>query len=294
MKRHVENASDQGDGDFELRGLRQRLAANPDDLNVRLQLANLYSQRGVPDLALEHYRFANARNPKSVEVALTLAKTLRMMRAPEEALKALQACAALYPEGRWELLSFEGILRDEQGQLTLAEASYRKAITLEPARATLHNNLGYNLLLQKKPQEAAAEFRRSLEIDPRSATARNNLGEALANSPREALSELQRASSSDAVAHNNLGAVLMEQGRYAEARVQLDAALQSRPGLNEALQNLKLASEHDGQPVTLPAPKPPVNLWSRVASGWGRLMGTGQDAKAAPAQTKIGNSGGSN
>lgn len=305
MQRHVENATDQGDGDLELRGLRQKLAANPDDLNLRLQLASLYLQRGVPDLALEHYRLASAQFPTSVEVALTLAKTLRGMGAPEEALKTIRACAAVHPEGRWELLSFEGILRDEQGETTLAEASYRRAITLEPGRGSLHNNLGYNLLLQKKPEEAAVEFRRALELDPHSLTARNNLGEALAVSPKEtclkcthdALSELQRAAPSDAVAHNNLGAVFLEQGRYSEARTELDAALEARPGFNEALQNLKLASEHDGQPVTLPAPKSPVNFWSRVASEWGRLMGSGHDdkaASAAPAQRKTGDSGGSN
>jgi Flp pilus assembly protein TadD len=297
MKRHVENATDKGDGDIELRGLRQRLAANPDDLTLRLQLASLYLQRGVPDLALEHYRLANAQYPNSVDVALTLAKTLRAMGAPEEALKTIRACAALHPEGRWELLSFEGILYDEQGKTALAEASYRKALTLEPAREALHNNLGYNLLLQKKPEEAAVEFRRALELDPRSITARNNLGEALAASPKEALGELKRAASSDAVAHNNLGAVLMEQGRYSEARTELDAALQARPDFSEALQNLKLASEHDGQPITVPAPKSPVNFWSHVASGWGRLLGSSGDAKAAstaPVQRKVGDSGGSN
>jgi Flp pilus assembly protein TadD len=319
MKRHVENATDRGDGDLELRELRQRLAAHPDDLQVRLQLASLYLQRGVPDLALEHYRLANAQYPNSVEVAVTLAKALRGMGAPEEALKTIGVCSVLHPEGNWELLSFEGILRDEQGQLPLAEAAYRKALALEPGRGLLHNNLGYNLLLQKKPEEAAVEFRRSLELDPRSVTARNNLAEALAASPKEsclqcahdALSELQRAASSDAVAHNNMAAVLLEQGRYAEARIELNAALEARPNFDEALQNLRLASEHDGQPVTIPAPKSPVNFWSRVASEWGRLMGSGHDAKAAsgaqdatrdttqpavaaPAQRKNGDSGGSN
>lgn len=305
MKRHVENATDQGDGDLELRGLRQRLAANPDDLNARLQLAGLYLQRGVPDLALEHYRLANAKYPSSVEVALTLAKNLRAMGASDEALKTIRACSALHPEGRWELLSLEGILRDERGETTLAEACYRQALALEPGRGSLHNNLGYNLLLQKKPEEAAVEFRRSLELDPHSLTARNNLGEALAASSKEtclkcthdALAELQQAASSGAVAHNNLGVVLMEQGRYTEARTELGVALESHPGFSEALQNLKLVSEHDGQPVTLPAPKSPVNFWSRVTSEWGRLMGTGHDAKSTPAepvQHKIGDSGGSN
>jgi Flp pilus assembly protein TadD len=305
MKRHVENAIDQGEGDLELRRLRQSLASNPGDLQLRLQMAALYLQRGLPDLALEHYRLANTQYPNSVEVALALAKTLRSMGAPEEALKTLRACSELQPAGRWELLAFQGILEDEQGQLAVAEASHRKALTLAPERGSLHNNLGYNLLLQKKPEEAASEFRRSLELDPHSVTARNNLAEALAASlPKEALSQLERAGASDAVAHNNLAAVLIEQGRYPEARVELTAALQLRPDFAEAMENLKLVSKHDGQPVVLPAPKAPVNFWSKVTSEWDRLWGAGRDhvsndsksvsGAQPPGPRKNGDSGGSN
>jgi Flp pilus assembly protein TadD len=152
MKRHVENATDQGDGDLELRGLRQRLAANPDDLNARLQLAGLYLQRGVPDLALEHYRLANAKYPSAVEVALTLAKNLRALGASEEALKTIRACSALHPEGRWELLSFEGILRDERGETTLAEASYRP-LALEPAPADCYITIWVTICCYRKSQK---------------------------------------------------------------------------------------------------------------------------------------------
>src|ERR1700674_223082 len=52
--RRVENAADAGEGDLEARTLRRRLAANVDDLDARMALAQLYSRRGLPDLALEH------------------------------------------------------------------------------------------------------------------------------------------------------------------------------------------------------------------------------------------------
>ena len=50
--RRVENAADAGEGDLEARTLRRRLAANVDDLDARMALAQLYSRRGLPDLAL--------------------------------------------------------------------------------------------------------------------------------------------------------------------------------------------------------------------------------------------------
>ena len=49
----------------------------------------------------------------------------------------------------------------------------------------LRINLGYNLLLQGKNEEAAAEFRRALVLRPDSQTARNNLGLAMAARPEE-------------------------------------------------------------------------------------------------------------
>jgi len=177
MARQIQNAVDAGDGDMEARGLRQRLAANPDDLDARLALARLYAQRSLPDLALEHYRLAAIRFPDSEPVALGVAKTLREMSEGTQALEALQAFVATHANAGWELLSLQGILLDERGRYTDAEASHRAALALDVNRSSLHNNLGYNLTLQGKRSEAAAEFHRALAIDGNSEIARNNLAE---------------------------------------------------------------------------------------------------------------------
>lgn len=256
MTRHVENAINAGEGDLQLRALRKRLAANAEDLDARLLLARLYLRRGLTDLALEHYRLAAAQFPDSVVVALDLAKTLRQMGEPVVALKTIKEHLAKYPSagGNWELLSLEGILEDEQGRLAEAEASHRAALALEPGLSALHNNLGYNLLLQAQPGRAASEFHRAIEIDPRSEVAHNNLGTALAYESRaaEALSELGRTND-PAVAHNNLAALLIEQGRYAEARDELASALKFRRDFPAALANLRLVAAADGGAATVPA-----------------------------------------
>jgi Flp pilus assembly protein TadD len=274
MQLQIQNAIDAGEGDLEARALRQRLAANADDLDARLRLARLYSNRGLPDLAIEHYRLAAVRFPDSVAVALGLAKTLDGMGETEEALKAVAESLRNQPRGNWELLSLRGILEDQSGRSVEADASHRAALALEPGNGSLHNNLGYNLLTQGRSDEAAAEFRRAIEIDPRSEIAHNNLGAALASqsapAQKEALLELQR-SSSPAIAHNNLAAVLMGQGRHAEARVELESALRMRPDFPAALSNLKLVAYEDGQPITFPVASPPVNFWKRAAS-WARLI----------------------
>src|ERR1051325_11758635 len=91
MGKQIQNAIDAGDGDLEARAMRQRLAANADDLEARLALAKRYLQRGLPDLALEHYRLAAVRFPDSIPVAFGIAKTLRELSQQEQALVSLQA-----------------------------------------------------------------------------------------------------------------------------------------------------------------------------------------------------------
>ena len=162
-------------------------------------------------------------------------------------------------------MSLTGILEDEQGHLPAAEAAHRAALGMEPGKSELHNNLGYNLLSQKQFEPAVNEFRRAIELDPNSQVAHNNLAVALARSgaaPKEALAEWTRSSGA-AGAHNNLAAVLMEQGHYAEARLELQTALALQPGMASALANLKLASAMDGKAATVPARKR-VSLWTKI------------------------------
>src|SRR5207245_499216 len=83
--------------------------------------------------------------------------------------------------------SWLGILRDESGLWPVGEPAHRKAIELAPSADYLHNNLGYNLLMQQKNEAAAEEFREALKLNPGSQMAPNNLGMALAHSNPQAV-----------------------------------------------------------------------------------------------------------
>jgi Flp pilus assembly protein TadD len=270
LARQVENAVDFGDADVEARRWRKRLAANASDLDARLALARLYVDRGQPQLAVEHYRLAAELNPDLAGVTLLLAKSLRDLNEPAEALRIIAAYVKGHPKESWELLSLAGILEDEQGLFKPAEAAYRAALAIDSTQSSVHNNLGYNLLLQGNAEAAAAEFRKAIEIDPRSVIAHNNLGTALmwakSGKSEQAFSEW-RKSGDGAAAHNNLAATFLEQGHYQEARQELASALELRPDYPAALKNLKLVAAADGGPAT-PAPATPkVNLWKRMTSG---------------------------
>ncbi len=87
--RQIHNAIDAGDGDYQLRVLRQKLAADPDNIPIRLEMANAYRDRGYPDVALEVCRLAAARFPESGEAQLALVRALRDMNRRAEAIDGL-------------------------------------------------------------------------------------------------------------------------------------------------------------------------------------------------------------
>lgn len=288
FERQIQNAHDAGDGDYQLRTLRQRVAAEPDSVAARLDLAKAYRERGYPDFALEMCRLAAARFPESGEVQLALVRALHDLGQRNEAISGLEAFLQGHPQSAPEYFSWLGILRDESGQWAAGEPSHRKAIELAPIQDYLHNNLGYNLLMQKKGTEAAAEFREALRLNPASPVARNNLAMALASMDDrgEALSNWQSASDA-ATAHNNLAAVLMEKGNYAEARKELELALGYNKAHPAALRNMELVSRLDGNAATLPARQAETTRWERWKTGIVRLfVGPLEESRTSSAGTR--------
>src|SRR4051812_33386660 len=122
--RQIRNATDAGDGDYRLKALGQRVAAEPDNIAIRLELAKLYRDRGFPEVALEICRLAAARFPESAEAQLALVHTLHDMKLPREAIAVLEA----HPREAVEYYSWLGILRDQTGAWEAAEPEHRKAV----------------------------------------------------------------------------------------------------------------------------------------------------------------------
>jgi Flp pilus assembly protein TadD len=269
-ERQIRNARDGGDGDYELKTLRNRMAAEPENIAVRLEMARAYQDRGYPEVALEICRLAAARFPESGEVELALVRCLRDMNRRQEAIAGLDAFLKSHPQTGSSYASWLGILHDEAGEWTTGEAAHRAALAVTPADDSLHNNLGYNLLMQKKSEEAAAEFQEALRLNPASQVARNNLGLALANSNATQAIANWQAVGDPAAAHNNLAAVWIEKGNYADARRELNIALGYNRALSAALKNMELVSRLDGSAATLPGPSD--TRWERWKVGFKRLF----------------------
>jgi tetratricopeptide (TPR) repeat protein len=271
-ERQVRNAVDAGDGDYRLRALRERVAAEPENVAVRIELAAGYRERGYPEVSLEISRLAAARFPESGEAQLSLVRDLRAASRRAEAIAGLETYLKAHAGSGSESWSWLGILRDESGLWPSGEPAHRKAVEIAPGIDYLHNNLGYNLLMQKKYQESAIEFREALKLNPGSAIARNNLATALAHSNATAQAVATWQSATDAAsAHNNLAAVWMEKGNYGEARKELGLALGYNKSHPAALRNLELVARLDGQPAASSVNADQTG-WARFIAGLKKLF----------------------
>lgn len=280
----VKNAMRLGDGDTALREMRSFVLEHPKDVAARRRLAERFLATGHRDLAIEHLRIAYELEPGDEALALELARHLAAEVLREEASLVLAKFRQNH-EASAVLLSYAAILEDEQGNLTAGELLHRAALAKAPADLRLRNNVGVNLAAQEKALEAETLYREILAAHPSYEAARNNLARLYAerlNRPDEALLHW-KAASGPAIAHNNLAAAYLEQGKWEEARVQLEKALTLRFQFPEAQQNLRLLAARTGGtvPLALNRDKDTRGL-AKLARAFRQAFVTEENAAAQP------------
>ena len=138
------------------------------------------------------------------------------------------------------------------------KALFAHAASVTTRNFVAHSNLGRELLVEGKTDEAIAQYDLALQIEPGNGGAHTDRGLALAEAGRylEAIPCFQTALSlkSDfAPARKGLGAALGELGRYSEAVVEFERLVQLTPQDAGAHFNLALASRMSGQPAVAAA-----------------------------------------
>lgn len=119
-----------------------------------------------------------------------------------------------------------GTALDDAGETAAAEHAYRRALTLDPALAAAHTNLGDLCYRAGRTDEARRSFEQALALDPDQPEARFNLGNLYdqAGEPELATAEWSRVCDGApdfADAHFNLGAALAGHGDAPRARHHL-------------------------------------------------------------------------
>jgi tetratricopeptide (TPR) repeat protein len=227
--------------DTRIRTLQDLLTKNPEDAAARLQLAAIYEGYRLYDQALEQYTQAFDRTQSETAI-LGIVRSDQALNRAWRAIPLLEQFLREKPSATgWNML---GLLHQGSNDAAAAERAFREAVAAAPASDQWRNNLGYNLLLQNKIEDAQNEFLKALELNPNSIATHNNLGMILARRGDfdAALEQFQFAADA-ATAHNNLAVVLMEIGKYEQSRDHLVKALSIRRNFAPALSNFKLVQD---------------------------------------------------
>jgi tetratricopeptide (TPR) repeat protein len=181
--------------------------------------------------AVRAYRRGLAVAPENVELLNSLGFALFQQGQSQEAVGAFEKALALDPK-HWKAHNNLALASIDMGELELAEAHYRESLAIEPQPA-IFNDLGFVLERQGLGDEAIELYRKSLELDPASASAHYNLAVSLARRGesteaerhfRAALEQKPNAST-----HTGLASVLWQTGRADEAIASLHAAIETDP-----------------------------------------------------------------
>ncbi len=133
-----------------------------------------------------------------------------------------------------------------------AEASFRRAIELNPGHANAHSMLGWLLMRLGHPEEAVAEAERATELDPVSAGAHNNLGgmyssAGLAPKAIDAYRQALVYAPESPLVEANLAFAYAADGQPANAVRAAEKAMQGEPGSGFVLASAAYAYARAGR-----------------------------------------------
>jgi len=166
------------------------------------------------------------------EVRLDMTQVARLVRAYGSSAAAAapppRSVADLPPERLNDL----GVMLERRGMLDRAEKHYRMAVARKPDFARAWVNLGNVLRQQKRDDEAADSYRRAMAADPALFEAVNNFADLCAGTGRFAeearallVPALEKHPPEESVGRDTLGKLLLRAGRYGEAAVAFQAAV---------------------------------------------------------------------
>jgi tetratricopeptide (TPR) repeat protein len=186
--------------------------------------------------------------------------------------------------GQVDVLRAAARMEDRVGQLPLAENLYSQALALNPQHAGAHNDLGMCLARQGKLDASVREIEQAVRLEPANPRYRNNAAVVLVEmrADQPALAHLS-AVHAPADANYNMGQLLVQRNRAADAAPYFAAALEINPGMQSAYEALgKLQGPMVGQSPTVAAEQAAPAGVPNVAPQAAPAMGPQQATPAGP------------
>jgi tetratricopeptide (TPR) repeat protein len=176
-----------------------------------------------------------------------------------QARQNLQRALSMWP-GNADLLRAAGHMEDRQSNLPLAENLYQQAVSANPQNAAALNDLGLCLAREGRLEPSVQVLEQAIHLQPDKSLFRNNAATVLVEMRQD-----QRALGHLAAVHNpaeanfNLGQLLVDRGRPADAVTYFQTALNLNPSMQTAADALvKLGAQSNPPNYALQAPAAPA------------------------------------
>ncbi|MEX2310032.1 MAG: tetratricopeptide repeat protein [Pirellulales bacterium] len=177
---------------------------------------------------------SKAPGPPTPELFVSMAQMSERQGDFRQARQHYGKALSMWP-GHVEVLRQAARMEDRVGEFPLAESLYRQAVIANPRHAGALNDLGLCLARQGKLEASVQAIEQAINISPEKALYRNNVATVLVEMRQD-----QRALGHMAAVHGpadanyNLGQLLVERGRPAEATPYFHAAVEQNPQLQSA------------------------------------------------------------
>jgi tetratricopeptide (TPR) repeat protein len=257
---------------------REAATKHPKKVGMQLMLAEQLPDSGHPDEGIALMK-AQLGKGSDLEVYRALTSIYTRQRQWKEATETLGQVNKLSTSKDDQLYAafLEGTLYDRQKMYDQAEASFRRALTIDPENSMTLNYLGYMLAdHDQKLDEALAMIQKAVELDPQNYAYLDSLGWAYFKLGNYNLAEtdLRKAverNSTDATVHDHLGELYEKTGRLKLAAAQWEESLkeyaQTAPADTDPGDMGKVQKRLDSARVRLakeaanpqPAAQPPKN-----------------------------------
>lgn len=162
----------------------------------------------------------------------------------DESLKYVEQALAL-DQNHAASYNLLGVLKFRKKSYVEAQAAFQKYLEFKPDDSEAHSNLGYVLEAQARNDKAEEEYKKAVAIDG-NGNACFGLAKLYLEQKKlpEALDYAEKAAAKNnrsAAAHNLLGVVLNQSGKYAEAAASFEKALSITPNDHNLTVNLGVA-----------------------------------------------------
>jgi len=193
-----------------------------------------YAQQPVPPAKSDSISLDKPTGPPSPEFFIFAAQMCERQGDIPQARGNLQRALHMWP-GHVEVLRAAARMEDRQGNLPLAENLYAQAVASNPQHAGALNDLGLCLARQGKLDPSLQVLEQAVQLQPAKPLYRNNAATVLVemHQDQRALAHLA-AVHGPADANYNLGQLLVQRGRPADATPYFQAALQLKPDMQVA------------------------------------------------------------